>query len=55
MPKPYKKDQDKFKYLFQLDVTKHDYDFIKNLAHTKKISIRKLIRQIIDNHYSNPK
>jgi hypothetical protein len=51
--KSFKKDEDKFKCLFTLNVCKHDYDFIHELAKKQKTSIRKILRTIINNHYKN--
>jgi hypothetical protein len=51
--KIYKKDEDKFKYLFTLNVSKHDYDYIHEFANRNKTSIRKVIRNIINSHYNN--
>jgi uncharacterized protein (DUF111 family) len=49
--KIYKKEEDKFSSLFTLNVCKPDYDYIKELAKKNKVSIRKLVRQIIKKHY----
>jgi predicted HicB family RNase H-like nuclease len=51
--KVYKKEEDKFSSLFTLNISKPDYDFIKELAKQNKVSIRKLVRKIIQNHYKN--
>lgn len=51
MSKIYKKEEDKYSCLFTLSLNKHDYNYIIDLSKKYNLSIRKIIRNIINKHY----